>query len=127
MNVLRLACVLAALNGVIGCRDPQDLVDTVNARVFAVGAKDNDEVALDFDTVAVSAQPKAGSSLVEFALTLPAGPQTGHASVYKLKNKDDGVERKLRACGPLSLVVPEEGEPASAAIVVDELPECEDD
>jgi hypothetical protein len=127
MSLSRLLLTCAVLCGVAGCRDPQDLVNTVNARVFVVGVEDSDEIVLDFDSVSVSAQPKPGSNLVEFALVLPVGLQTGAASVFKVKVKDGRTERKLRACGPISIVVPAEGEPASIAIVIDNLPECEDD
>jgi hypothetical protein len=116
--MLALAALLASGGA---CRDPEELLETVNAVVLVVGADDRDIV-----TIAVGGETRRASpdedGVIEFKLALPEGSYTGTVRVERNDNDDDDDAR----CGAFSLTVVE-GAVDSAGVIADDLEKCEDD
>jgi len=125
---LRFAVMGAALAvASVGCRDIDDLKGSITANIFVVGVEEDLLVQVDINGQRLRANPEAGDNLVAFALSLPTGTHEGQVTVFEVEDEDEGQVLKPRECGPFSVTVGAGDDPVAVAIVVDDLPECEEE
>ena len=71
------AVAVAALCGAPACRGVDELVASVNARVFVVGVDDASVVRIAVDDQRVEGRASADANVATFALALAPGPHAG--------------------------------------------------
>jgi hypothetical protein len=133
---LRLAAVaVAMLCGGPACRGVDELVASVNARVFVVGVDGASVVRVAVDDQRVEGRASAGSNVATFALALAPGEHDGTVVVLgglasdreddpdddDADDDDDDDDR----CGTFALDVTADSV-VELAIVADDLPRCRD-